>query len=52
MDGATCVVQPYLPQARGVDSPTIVINDNTAADGLFPVFDRVFTSLWERSLPV
>ncbi|MFF4413416.1 DUF5919 domain-containing protein [Streptosporangium sp. NPDC001559] len=52
VDGATCVVQPYLPQARGVDSPTIVINDNTAADGLFPVFDRVFTSLWERSLPV
>ncbi|WP_051866529.1 DUF5919 domain-containing protein [Streptosporangium roseum] len=52
VDGATCVVQPYLPQARGVDSPTIVINDNTAADGLFPVFDQVFTSMWERSGPV
>ncbi|MEV7907845.1 DUF5919 domain-containing protein [Streptomyces anulatus] len=52
VDGATCVVQPYLPQARGVDSPTIVINDNTAADGLFPVFDQVFTSMWERSRPV
>lgn len=52
VDSATCVVQPYLPQARGIDSPTIVINDNTAADGLFPVFDRVFTSIWERSLPV
>lgn len=52
VDGTTCVVQPYLPQARGVDSPTIVINDNTAADGLFPVFDQVFTSMWERSSPV
>ncbi|WP_218158988.1 DUF5919 domain-containing protein [Streptosporangium canum] len=52
VDGATCMVQPYLPQARGVDSPTIVINDNTAADGLFPVFDQVFTSMWERSSPV
>ncbi|GHE39266.1 hypothetical protein GCM10017673_47130 [Streptosporangium violaceochromogenes] len=52
VDGATCVVQPYLPQARGVDSPTIVINDNTAADGLFPVFDQVFTSMWERSRPL
>ncbi|MFI6803345.1 DUF5919 domain-containing protein [Streptosporangium canum] len=52
VDGATCVVQPYLPQARGVDSPTIVINDNTAADGLFPVFDQVFTSMWEQSSPV
>ncbi|GAA3443337.1 DUF5919 domain-containing protein [Planomonospora venezuelensis] len=52
MDRATCVVQPYLPQARGVDSPTFVITDNTAAEGLFPVFDQIFTSLWERSRPV
>ncbi len=51
-DETTCVVQPYLPQARGAGSPTIVINDNTAADGLFPVFDQVFTSMWERSSPV
>lgn len=36
MDRGLCVVQPYLPQARGVDSPTLVITDNTAADGLFP----------------
>ncbi|MDF5756186.1 DUF5919 domain-containing protein [Spongiactinospora sp. TRM90649] len=52
VDQATCVVQPYLPQARGVDSPTFVISDNTAAEGLFPIFDQVFTSLWERSRPV
>ncbi|MEV0228123.1 DUF5919 domain-containing protein [Nonomuraea sp. NPDC050786] len=52
VDNARCIVQPYLPQARGVDSPTLVINDNTAADGLFPVFDQVFTSLWERSKSV
>ncbi|MER5647275.1 DUF5919 domain-containing protein [Streptosporangium sp. NPDC002524] len=52
VDGTTCVVQPYLPHARGVDSPTIVIDDNTAADGLFPVFGQVFTSMWERSSPV
>ncbi|MEU0566474.1 DUF5919 domain-containing protein [Nonomuraea sp. NPDC005983] len=52
VDRGLCVVQPYLPQARGVDSPTLVITDNTAADGLFPVFDQVFTSMWERSRPV
>jgi hypothetical protein len=46
------VVQPYLPQARGIDSPTLVIADDTASDGLFPVFDQVFTSMWERSRPV
>ncbi|MFI6811944.1 DUF5919 domain-containing protein [Nonomuraea sp. NPDC050328] len=51
VDRTTCVVQPYLPQARGVDSPTFVIDDNTASTGLFPVFDQVFTSLWERSRP-
>ncbi|WP_214322984.1 DUF5919 domain-containing protein [Nonomuraea sediminis] len=52
IDGAKCVVQPYLPQARGVDSPTFVITDNTASDGLFPVFDQVFTDMWKRSKPV
>ncbi len=31
VDRMLCVVQPYLPQARGVDSPTLVIKDNTAA---------------------
>ncbi|MFE0146146.1 DUF5919 domain-containing protein [Nonomuraea sp. NPDC059007] len=51
IDRATCVVQPYLPQARGVDSPTFVITDNTAAEGLFPVFDQVFNEMWERSRP-
>ncbi|MED7927871.1 DUF5919 domain-containing protein [Nonomuraea sp. LP-02] len=52
VDRALCVVQPYLPQARGVDSPTFVIKDNTAAEGLFPVFDQVFSDMWERSKPV
>ncbi|MEU8269364.1 DUF5919 domain-containing protein [Sphaerisporangium sp. NPDC049002] len=52
VDQMTCVVQPYLPQARGLDSPTLVIRDNGTAGGLFPVFDQVFTSLWERSRAV
>jgi hypothetical protein len=52
VDRALCVVQPYLPQSRGVDSPTFVIKDNTAAEGLFPVFDQVFAEMWERSKPV
>jgi hypothetical protein len=52
VDRALCVVQPYLPQARGVDSPTFVITDNTAAEGLFPIFDQVFRDMWERSKPV
>ncbi|GAA3245698.1 hypothetical protein GCM10020216_074840 [Nonomuraea helvata] len=52
VDRALCVVQPYLPQARGVDSPTLVIRDNTAAEGLFPVFDQVISEMWERSKPI
>ncbi|WP_248966105.1 DUF5919 domain-containing protein [Sphaerisporangium perillae] len=52
MDQMTCVVQPYPPQLRGLDSPTLVIRDNRTAGGLFPVFDQVFTSLWERSRTV
>ncbi|MEO3855610.1 DUF5919 domain-containing protein [Acrocarpospora sp. B8E8] len=52
VDGRTCVVQPYLPAARGVDSPTLVITNDGTEAGLFPVFAQVFTSLWERSTPV
>ncbi|WP_214109725.1 DUF5919 domain-containing protein [Acrocarpospora catenulata] len=53
VDGTTCVVQPYLPAARGVDSPTLVMtHDESTEAGLFPVFAQVFTSLWERSTPV
>ncbi|MGW4424862.1 hypothetical protein [Streptosporangium sp. NPDC004631] len=40
VDGTTCVVRPYPPQARGVDPPTIVINDNTAAERHLPGPDR------------
>ncbi|WP_155343195.1 DUF5919 domain-containing protein [Acrocarpospora pleiomorpha] len=52
VDGTTCVVQPYLPAARRVDSPTLVITNDATEAGLFPVFAQVFTSLWERSTPV
>jgi hypothetical protein len=48
IDGA-CVVQPYLPETRGVDSPTFLINRRWPSAGLFPTFDQIFTSLWERS---
>ncbi|HEY9439451.1 MAG TPA: DUF5919 domain-containing protein [Mycobacteriales bacterium] len=48
----TCVVQPYLPDARGVDSPTLVLcRDLVPTGGLFSVFEQVFASLWERSTP-
>jgi Domain of unknown function (DUF5919) len=45
----TCVAQPYLPKARGVDSPTMLIQ---APAGLFPVFEQVYEALAERSKPV
>lgn len=46
----TCVVQPYLPAARGVDSPTLVLRRGLGTTGgLFPVFEQVFTTLAERS---
>lgn len=46
----TCVAQPYLPAARGVDSPTMLIR--AAAGGLFGVFEQVYEALAERSKPV
>lgn len=48
IDNLTCIVQPYLPDIRGVDSPTFVVKQQTKQDGLYPVFERIFTTLWEK----
>jgi Domain of unknown function (DUF5919) len=52
VDGQTAVVQPYLPERRGVDAPTFVIAKRSPTAGLFPVFEHLFTSLWERRRPL
>ncbi|XVV04973.1 DUF5919 domain-containing protein [Actinosynnema sp. CA-248983] len=48
-DNVKCIVQPYLPDARGVESPTLVIEKDDAAPGLFTTFAQVFESLWDRA---
>lgn len=47
LDKAICVMQPYLPRTRGVDSPTFVINRRSPVQGLYPTFEQVFDVLWE-----
>lgn len=53
IDDTTCVVQPYLPDARGVESPTLVMErqDGHPA-GLFETFTQVFESMWSRGTQV
>lgn len=48
IDSQLCVAQPYLPEVRGVDSPTLLIRKRRAAGGLYSTFDQIFSSLWER----
>ncbi|MEU5690926.1 DUF5919 domain-containing protein [Actinosynnema sp. NPDC020468] len=48
-DQARCVVQPYLPNARGVESPTLVIEKDETTPGLFGTFSQVFDSMWTRA---
>jgi hypothetical protein len=48
----TCVAQPYLPHARGIDSPTLLIRQTSAHDGLFTLFEQVYEALAERSRPI
>jgi hypothetical protein len=52
IDDDTCVVQPYMPDARGVESPTLVMEKQAVGVGLFDTFEQVFTSMWERSTEV
>ncbi|MEU8390517.1 DUF5919 domain-containing protein [Micromonospora sp. NPDC048843] len=49
IDDRLCVVQHYLPQMRGVDCPATVIERSTDPSGLYPIFDEMFSSLWDRS---
>ena len=49
-DQARSLVQLYLPGLRGVDSPTLVIEaDDREPHGIFPVFERIWTTTWERA---
>jgi hypothetical protein len=44
-----CVVQPYLPQSRGIDSPTLLIRRDGTPGGLYPIFEQVYGAIAERS---
>ena len=44
-----CVVQPYLPQSRGIDSPTLLIRRTSSPAGLYPIFEQVYDAIAERS---
>lgn len=48
VDSQLCVAQPYLPEVRGVDSPTLLIRKRRAIGGLYATFDQIYSSLWER----
>jgi hypothetical protein len=47
-----CVAQPYLNGARGVDSPTFVIERRWPDRGLYSTYEGEFASLWGRSRPL
>lgn len=47
IDEKLCIVQPYLPHSRGVDSPTLVVERQADQPGLYSMFEQVFTSIWE-----
>jgi hypothetical protein len=49
--GNLCVAQPYMPRARGIDSPTMLIRD-TGHGGLYPVFADIYDELAARSKPL
>jgi Domain of unknown function (DUF5919) len=49
VDDDVCVVQPYLPQSRGIDSPTLLIRRTGAPGGLYPIFEQVYDAIAERS---
>lgn len=51
LDESLCIVQPYLTNGRGIDSPSFVFV-NRAGDGIFKIYHHTYSHLWElgRSL--
>jgi hypothetical protein len=47
VDEWLCIAQPYLPFARGVESPTFVADSRLSKTGLHDTFRQTFTALWE-----
>ena len=51
IDERLCIVQPYLPHSRGVESPTIVIKRDPGTPGLYGMFEQIFIAAWEGGRP-
>ncbi|WP_280371515.1 DUF5919 domain-containing protein [Nocardia wallacei] len=51
IDGVRCVVQPYLPSARGVESPTFVAR-KSVEPGIFDTFAEIFEAMWSSAQEV
>ncbi|WP_430791723.1 DUF5919 domain-containing protein [Actinoplanes sp. G11-F43] len=51
INDSLCIAQQYLPHARGVESPTMVIKKRWPAAGLYHVFERTFDELWSGGQP-
>ncbi|MFE3443477.1 DUF5919 domain-containing protein [Nocardia sp. NPDC059180] len=51
IDASICIMQPYLPDARGVESPTFVSRKSEVA-GIFDTFAGVFDGMWARGQEV
>lgn len=52
VDEELCVVQPYLPHDRGLDSPTLMLRRKPHEPGLYTTFEGIYTELWDRSRPI
>lgn len=49
IDDDLCIVQPYLLDTRGLDSPTFLIDRQGDNVGLYPVFEQTYLTLLDRS---
>jgi hypothetical protein len=49
IDESRCVVQPYLPNARGVDSPTFLAERDREDGAVFNIFSDIIAGLKDRS---
>lgn len=49
IDEGQCIVQPYIPRIRGIESPTFVARKEVEDGSIFDVFCETFSYLKDRS---
>lgn len=49
IDDHECIMQSYLPYARGIDNPVFLMNNSRGCTYLYGVYQDIFQHVWREA---